>query len=1081
MGDPVQVTIPFTGGLDEATAKQYIDPAGKQTVITNGEFVKMGAIDKRPGLEHLPNGLVPGSNIGAIADGVRVAGWSRSSIAACSGDGLYSFSEAQQGLVGVARIPNVYPTRTPITTAPSTDPPQLLDFPWGTSTLRMAVFYDKDFNLLATVTDLATQDVVLQPVLVFSATGVWTSGQTPILVSAMWLPNAVAGRQVCLVIKNQDPADANVYALNFDPSTNAFSSPTLLAAVSGVGAVGAEDAQPMVGDPASGFVVVYTTSTTTFNIMYFRPDFTATALRVVTLTAGQTMLFPIYVCANWSANGTDESVWVQWRTYQAPNYRQWYLQCSSLPSASFANTGPVLGPVNFIVASTTPWICSGICRRGANKMFLIVVNTVSVDAQFGWNTSTGWWYLFDSTVTALPGFGSMPLAYYPTLRPFEMNGEVYCACAYTTQLTASLSSNSFFSLQMTLYLMHFSNVDSGNVSGLGNTVFPVCTVAPRILDMAYQLYIFLFAGFRRPNMSIVDTSLSQRIACGLRTAGTDTSAQSGRPGPAWMVDFEFDRADEMHHMGELGSELSISGGVPFVADGNTAVEDGFFNYPEYAFVKRGGGSVSLAGQYVYAVVYSRIDAAGLKHQSEPVYTNAITPSSGGGVGNPILHILPVSATYQDVANPGTTYAEIYRTLSNGSTFYFVETIPISDTQANEVIWAPGGDSYSDSQINTASLLYTTGDAEQGNVNPPASILQVIHRTRKAIVDETGLAVWFSKEFEPGFAPGFNEGGGLRQEFPEGGRITALGSMDDKFLCFKYSDIFFMQGDGPSLNGQTSDWTVPQRISSDVGCDSPESVVTTPKGVIFLNPAGFYLLGRDLQVNDISRVVQDVVRRFPVCTSSRLVPENNQARWTMQNEAGDDSLVIVYDYEHNFWTTFDYTRLSAPIAAACVSSKAPQRYTLITTDGELWQEKLRSAATAYMDDDVLDASHFVETEITTAPVKVTVMGDLRARVVQFLGDRLDNCGLEVELQVNYKDTVVQTDRWYSDDLDQLDVPGMVQVEVDSDWTRCMAVSITVRDKAGSSMTDGRGMRFVALTVDLENVGPRYRAIPALGKR
>lgn len=1075
----VVVTVPFVGGLDQKQAREYVDPSSAQADIVNGEFAQLGAIDQRLGLEHLPNGEVPGSDIDPISDGVRLTSWSKSTVTAMGTGGLYSFSDAQQGLVGVSELPAVVARRSGVTTSPTQMPPTFLDLPYNGRTLRVAIYWDANFSIAASVTDLDSGDVVLQPTTIFNITGSVNAGTIPVLVSAFYLPLATAARQAVISVFNNQ--NSTLYCLNYDPTTNSFTSPTSIAVPSGVGAIGVVDVVPFQNYPGGGIVAVWSTSTTTFRLRHIAADFTTVVLtKDVTLTAGQTMTYPLYAVADYAANNS-ECCWVFFETLQGANFRLFYLRMAG--DGTFATE--LGGPVNFIVATTTQFILSGACRFAARRAHLQVTRSQNPSSN-GATTVDGFYYTFDgtdpSTAGTLNAFGHTPYGFWPMFRPFAQGGSVYQVMAYDLYLNTSSASSAPRSRQVTCYLMKYRELDS-NVGSSCVSCMPVATVAPRIVDQSNSLLIMLFSLFRRGFMSAMEqSSAAGRYACGIRTSGQGVSSNAGSLGPAWAVDYLFDQETlrDLYQPTELGQELGISGAVPFVADGNIAFEENFFMYPEFSTVRLGGSGITNSGQYIYALVFTYVDAAGLKHRGSPSFTSAITVPGGGGQGA-IVSITPCSATWRDVANPGTVYCEVYRTLSNGSTFYFLDRIAISNTQSAVVTWpSTNADNHSDANLATASLLYTTGSAEIDTVNPPASLLHIGHKNRRAIVDETGQAVWMTTEFDdPLIAPGWNEG--ITQEFPEGGRITALASMDGAFYVFKYSSIWVMNGDGPLNTGLQSNWSVPESISTDTGAVGWRGVVATPVGIVFRSPVGFYVLRRNRQVEYVGDKVQTTLAAFPNVTSAVLVPDATQVRFTCENEAGSDSIVIVYDYLHGYWTTYDYEQLSDTIASAALVG-SPPRYGILTSDGELWREKARTSATAYLDENVSDVNQFVQAAVESAQFRIPggVQAWQRFRVVQLYCERLDDCGLQLEV-LDANGDVLVTKQWYSDELAQLPSPCQVMYTVGSRWTRSRALSFRWTSTAGASMTTGRGMRFINMSVEIENIGPRYKTVPALGRR
>jgi hypothetical protein len=1073
MGEVSVLNLPFVGGVDEKTSKEWNDPSKQQATIVNGNFEKVGSISKRLGIQHLSNAAVPGSAISAISSGVRCVGWSRSSLSLCSEGGFYQYAEAEGGLVGVSNLPDVYCVRRPIITAPTRTNTVLCDLPYNGTTLRIAIYWDVAFNLKATVYDAVSGDVVLEPTTIYAITGAFASGYIPVVVSAFYLPNS--GRTKVFI---QDNTDSKVYVRDYVAATNSFSAAVNLFTVSGVGTVGLVDIMPFDGDPGGGYVASYTTSTTTFRTRWYSSADAVLLTKDVTLTAGQTHagFGQLYVTATY---GASERVWVTYQTFQAGTYRLICL-CMSGDGAFTTQAG---SPTVIASSALTTLIIGGTCRLGPDDLFISYRRQgITTDAQVGPNTCNGTWYRVHAagTLTAA-ATGPMPFGFFPVSKPFVADGAVHQAFYLNLYLQAGAISDDVQSQQITLYLCKFVGVDATVATTTNNVVLPVVTVAPRQVSATYQLLIDFFALFRVQCMSNVAPGAT-RYAVGVKTNGIETSALDGPLGPTWAVDFYFDSATrrQLYQATELGTELSLSGGVPFVCDGQAAFEDSFFMYPEFSYVKLGGSGITISGVYTYAIVYSYIDSSGLTHRSAPAFTNAVTVPGNGTTG-PIVHIMPLSATYRDVANPGTVFADIYRTQGNGSTFYFLNRIVASNQPLATQILYPtsGADNWSDaSMIQNTSLVYTTGGVLD-NVNPPSSSFQIAHRGRKAAVDETRRFVWFTKIYAEGEAPGFNEA--MVVPYPEGGDITAIRSMDDKFVAFKASSIWIMTGDGPADTGQGSDWSVPQSISTDVGCSNWQSVVLTPMGLMFKAPNGIYLLSRDLQVTFIGKAVIDLMTDFPVVTSATLVPNSTHARFTCTNAAGTASIVIVYDYLLGQWTRHEYPSLSAPIASACLTFPSPQKFTILTTDGQIWQERLPTDAQSHFDEDVNDARQFVVTSVTVPYVKTQLQGYARMKRVQLFGQQEDDCGIKLEFAFNYDDSVRQTSTWYSYQLSELPIRGQVETHVAAKHNKSMSMQVTVSDVAGSAMTTGAGMRFVSVAIELEAIGNRYRAIPAAGRQ
>ena len=459
-----------------------------------------------------------------------------------------------------------------------------------------------------------------------------------------------------------------------------------------------------------------------------------------------------------------------------------------------------------------------------------------------------------------------------------------------------------------------------------------------------------------------------------------------------------------------------------------------------------------------------------------------------GMGGAYLTITNITASYRyNYSAASQIVAEIYRTTNDGSIFFLVDTIRmVSDTPATPapttVQWPSGGvaDTTPDTSIDASTLLYTTGGVIP-NVNPPAALISIVHNGRPIILAEDARTLWMGQAFNSGTAPGWS--GSLTIPFAEGGDVTALASMDGKLFVFKQTELWAMFGlDGPALTGQGSDWTVPQKVSSNVGAVSQAAVVNTDVGVFFQSPSGIYLLGRDLSVSFIGKNVIDTLAANPIITSATLVPSATQVRFTCCADVsnGTQGVTICYDYLLQAWTTHVYSWVGSfpdahfapcPIASACIDD-ANQQYTLLDVNGNLYQEWSTTATQPWMDMDINQDVHFVPTVTTLAFLKTEEQGYLRATYAQLLTSMPsspNNAGLKVQLAINYDPTIVQTATYPAA---QLQGSGRCQMVIGAKWNQAMSYQFTVSDvDSGVVGQTGQGARFIALAVELDKIGDR----------
>lgn len=1074
MGDTTVLHLPFSGGLDELVAKEYLDASSRQASILNGDFVKAGSISKRVGLEHLSTGLVPGGSLAAPTAGIRVVGWSRSSLSLLGSGKFYQHTKApvgggDGGLAGVAPLPNVGVVRRPVITGDAPEPPTFCDLTYLGHLLRISIFRNPyDLDLYARVDDVESGSTVLSPPLItengFDATYV---------VAAFALPNAPGGPVAIMVFHNT--INGSVKYSKYDPATNSFGALVTLVAANAT----TVDAAPYEDDPSSGWLLLYDVNGVagapgdTLRLAYWTLAGQQTYVDQPTVGA-HTVGGGAYVCGRYGA-----SVWAVWKT----SLDYYYAQRRAGDTALTTATTPLA--FQRPATSASSLVLTGAAHLGTDKIFVSFRLQETGDGS-NWGTFLSGWRVLshsEGMVSSL-AFGQIPVGLIATTRPFVVGGEVFQPFVYNlNQKFVGTSNWTYKCKQPTLYLCKFNGV-SDSMPAVGtikpNKCLPVATVAPRQVSTIYQERESAdryHLGF--PSSADRD---ALRAAVGINTSPDNLVRAEG----SWAVDFLFgqDNERDLYQPSELGSELSLSAGVPFVADGRSAFEDGFFNYPEFTRVEIvEEGSPFSGDDYAFAVTYAAADAAGVVHRSAPYILDPVTVPSGH---KPVLHITPTLGSYRDVfatvETQGKVLAEVYMTAANGSTLFYHGSVSVSNVwdDASDPPWLTSVEYKIDSPPEDgAPLLYTTGGVLD-HVNPPASSAQITHQKRKALVDETRQGVWLSKQFSPGAAPGFNEA--LYIAFPEGGDITALGSLDSRLIAFKQNSIWYVDGQGPSPNGLGASWTNPEQIPSDIGCKSWRSVVPVPNGLMFQgSDDGIYLLGRDLTVSFIGRNVVDSTNAYPNIVSATLVPASSHVRFVCLDETGSSHLVIVYDYLLNAWTTHRYDHVSDVPVSVCMSADTTPRYTVLAADGQLWQERLSSDPQRYLDRDDEGETHFVPTVVTMPFVKLQVQGYHRARRVQFFGERLDDCGLRIQMAFNYDDTIRQTATWAASQLDSLSVKGQVEAYVGAAFNKQMSMQLTFSDTAGTAMTTGAGMRFVSAAIELQNLGSRYKLLSAGARR
>ena len=381
---------------------------------------------------------------------------------------------------------------------------------------------------------------------------------------------------------------------------------------------------------------------------------------------------------------------------------------------------------------------------------------------------------------------------------------------------------------------------------------------------------------------------------------------------------------------------------------------------------------------------------------------------------------------------------LYRTAGNGTLFYKVNTFQtpiINDKSVNYITYT---DTVSDDVLLGNEQLYTTG-GEVENIAPPASNVIGAYKNRLLVVpNEDSLSFWYSKQVRTNTPIEFNDS--FVQRTPEkGGSITALQQMDDKLLIFKQDFIFVMVGDGPSVSGINNDFTDPQLITADAGCNDKKSVVVLPTGVIFKSQKGFYFLDRALNVKYIGADVE-AFNSYSV-TSARMIETENQVRFTISS--GD---TLVYDYYVEQWAVFKGIN-----AADAVNFQ--DKYTYVVPSGEIRRE----TPSAYLDD-----TSFIPMKLETGWLNLAgLQGYTRIYHILLVGTYKSPHTLQVELYRDFIETPYETVT-----IPVLSAPTKYQYRIFPSIQKCESIKIKITELQTAPFGEGFDISAINLEVGVK---------------
>ncbi len=368
----------------------------------------------------------------------------------------------------------------------------------------------------------------------------------------------------------------------------------------------------------------------------------------------------------------------------------------------------------------------------------------------------------------------------------------------------------------------------------------------------------------------------------------------------------------------LGKYLNIAGGYLKQYDGSpTVFEQGFHLYPEQPVLAQSTGGSIANGTYSYTVVWEWKDNQGQLHRSNTAVPQTITTTGANHTVTITVPTLPITnkeTRFSNVRSP--VIMAVYRTQSLGTVYYRVNQLPSQFVYNNPLATTiTFTDTFSDTDISSNSLLYTTGQIFD-NITLPATNLMCVAKNRVicAGTDTEPNQVYVSKQKQEGVAIEFSNELSIIVD-SLGGDITAVAAMDDKILIFKESLLFYVAGEGPDNTGNNGSFTIPLLVSADCGCIYPQSIILTGLGIMFLSQKGIYLCDRQLNVTYIGQSLDAITTKHPgfEITSAVNLPDQNQVYFTTNGNQ-----VLVYDTFFKLWCT--HTLPFNPISSTILNNQ-----------------------------------------------------------------------------------------------------------------------------------------------------------------
>jgi len=488
----------------------------------------------------------------------------------------------------------------------------------------------------------------------------------------------------------------------------------------------------------------------------------------------------------------------------------------------------------------------------------------------------------------------------------------------------------------------------------------------------------------------------------------------------------------------VGENLHFQGGFLSEFDGENIIENGFHLQCPDISLGTSVGAGSLTGTFAFMAVLKHTDKNGQVTRSAP---SPIEVSSAVVSKKLVLNIfnMPFGRRVDNCV------VEFYRTTNGpGTTFYYLREHPVDMYSGSGfAIQANIEDDTLDSAIVDNAIIYTAGGVLGNDPGPSCKFLtqggnrlilgglpdpnEIAYSKKKLFGETVNFSDFFRIRFDT-------------SQYNILGGITAAGYMDGKFIGFKSNSIFFVAGDGPNEAGLDDNFTPPELISSETGCEEPRSVVLGPNGLFFKSRKGIYLLTRGLETQYIGAAVEEF-NSYNV-SSAVHIDQENRVVFTLVSSDTNKKFILSYDYFSQQWSVISGKR---GIDGDLYNGQH------LVLDSDLKAPVLQNGV------DFLDGSSAYSMKVKTPWIKLSGLQDFgRIWSCTILGKYKATHTLTVKVYYDYDAVTATTYNVQPSNLDK-----QYQYRIHLAQQKCESIQFEIYDTAQS----GESMELTALTLEV----------------
>lgn len=364
------------------------------------------------------------------------------------------------------------------------------------------------------------------------------------------------------------------------------------------------------------------------------------------------------------------------------------------------------------------------------------------------------------------------------------------------------------------------------------------------------------------------------------------------------------------HALSYGSQVILTGGVPQSWDGNHLVELGWHYYPRITapIPSNSTGTLANSGVYSYKAVYTWIDNQGNRHYSASSLPCSVTMGAADDTVTITVDNLTLTSRQDWDDQLARVEIEIYRTINAGTEYHLVTRLANDPTTAEQTFV----DTIGDSTLEILPMIEDRGGKWAAGCTPALRHI-VSHQQRLfGVRADDPAAVVFGHPTLRGDAPRIPDGWELRSG--DGGKYTALGSLDDRLLAFQEGGVDCIWGQGPNEQGLGQVFQEPQMCARVAGCFGPHAIARYPQGYFYVGKAGAWSVDASLQPQYRSGPIQLSLDTQNGGTVVRHVfLDESNYRLLLSVDIGGIPMLLTWHYRYDAWATWQILNPSSNLA------------------------------------------------------------------------------------------------------------------------------------------------------------------------